>query len=48
MPAPERVAQFRTLPAYRETRNYVRRVTDKFNKTFKSSSRFRLYNKIGI
>src|SRR5882757_11205948 len=34
---PERVAQFRTLPAYRETRNYVRRVTDKFNKTFKSS-----------
>jgi hypothetical protein len=34
---PERVGQFRTVPAYRETRNYVRRVTDKFNKTIKSS-----------
>jgi len=35
---PERVGQFRTVPAYRETRDYVRRVTDKFNKTVKSSS----------
>jgi soluble lytic murein transglycosylase-like protein len=34
---PERVGQFRTVPPYRETRDYVRRVTDKFNKTFKSS-----------
>jgi len=34
---PERVGQFRTVPPYRETRNYVRRVTDKFNKTVKSS-----------
>jgi hypothetical protein len=34
---PERVGQFRTVPAYRETRDYVRRVTDKFNKTVKSS-----------
>jgi Transglycosylase SLT domain len=34
---PERVGQFRTVPAYRETREYVRRVTNKFNKTFKSS-----------
>ena len=34
---PERVVQFRTVPPYRETRDYVRRVTNKFNKTFKSS-----------
>jgi hypothetical protein len=34
---PERVGQFRTVPPYRETRDYVRRVTEKFNKTFKSS-----------
>jgi hypothetical protein len=34
---PERVGQFRTAPPYRETRNYVRRVTEKFNKTIKSS-----------
>jgi hypothetical protein len=34
---PERVGQFRTVPPYRETRDYVRRVTDKFNKTFKYS-----------
>ncbi len=34
---PERVGQFRTVPPYRETRDYVRRVTNKFNKTFKSS-----------
>jgi soluble lytic murein transglycosylase-like protein len=34
---PERVGQFRTVPPYRETRNYVRRVTEKFNKTLKSS-----------
>ncbi len=34
---PDRIGQFRTLPPYRETRDYVRRVTDKFKKTFKSS-----------
>jgi len=34
---PERVGQFRPVPPYRETRDYVRRVTNKFNKTFKSS-----------
>jgi hypothetical protein len=34
---PERVGQFRTVPPYRETRDYVRRVTEQFNKTFKSS-----------
>jgi hypothetical protein len=34
---PERVGQFRTVPPYRETRDYVRRVTNKFNKNFKSS-----------
>jgi hypothetical protein len=34
---PDRVGQFRTVPPYRETRNYVRRVTDKFKKNFKSS-----------
>jgi hypothetical protein len=34
---PDRIGQFRTLPPYRETRAYVRRVTDKFKKDFKSS-----------
>ena len=34
---PERVEQFRTTPPYRETLDYVRRVTEKFNKNFKSS-----------
>ena len=34
---PDRVEQFRTVPPYRETRDYVRRVTDKFNATLKSS-----------
>jgi hypothetical protein len=34
---PDRIGQFRTLPPYRETRDYVRRVTDKFKKSFKSS-----------
>jgi hypothetical protein len=35
---PERVGQFRTVPPYRETRNYVRLVTDKLKKNFKSSN----------
>ena len=34
---PDRIGQFRTLPPYRETREYVRRVTEKLNKNFKSS-----------
>jgi hypothetical protein len=34
---PDRVEQFRTVPPYRETRDYVRRVTNKFNETRKSS-----------
>ena len=34
---PDRVEQFQTVPPYPETRNYVRRVTDKFQKTRKSS-----------
>jgi hypothetical protein len=34
---PDRVERFRSVPPYRETRDYVRRVTDKFNKTLKSS-----------
>ena len=34
---PDRVEQFRTVPPYRETRDYVRRVTEKFNATLKSS-----------
>jgi soluble lytic murein transglycosylase-like protein len=34
---PDRVEQFRTVPPYRETRDYVRRVTEQFNKTLKSS-----------
>jgi len=35
---PDRVGQFRTVPPYRETRNYVRLVTDKLKKNFKSSN----------
>lgn len=34
---PDRVEQFRTVPPYRETRDYVRRVTEHFNKNLKSS-----------
>ena len=34
---PDRVERFRTVPPYRETRDYVRRVTEKFNATLKSS-----------
>lgn len=30
---PDRVEQFRSVPPYRETRDYVRRVTEKFRKT---------------
>lgn len=31
---PDRVEQYRTIPPYRETRDYVRRVTEKFRKTY--------------
>jgi soluble lytic murein transglycosylase-like protein len=34
---PDRVRQFRSVPPYRETLDYVRRVTEKFNTTYKSS-----------
>jgi hypothetical protein len=34
---PDRVERFRTVPPYRETRDYVRRVTEKFNESLKSS-----------
>jgi hypothetical protein len=37
---PDRVEQFRTVPPYRETRDYVRRVTDKFNNASRPSSHF--------
>jgi hypothetical protein len=33
---PDRVEQYRDVPPYRETRDYVRRVTQKFNSTFKA------------
>ena len=31
---PDRVEQYRTVPPYRETQDYVRRVTEKFRKTY--------------
>jgi len=34
---PDRVQQFRTVPPYRETRDYVRRVTEQFKKSYKSA-----------
>lgn len=34
---PDRVGQFRSVPPYRETRDYVRRVTEKFQKTYRAS-----------
>jgi hypothetical protein len=35
---PDRVAQFGSVPPFRETRNYVRRVTEKFRQVTKSSN----------
>jgi hypothetical protein len=35
---PDRVGQFQTVPPYRETRNYVRRVTEQFRNNFRSSA----------
>jgi len=35
---PDRVEQYRSVPPYRETRDYVRRVTEKFRKTYQVSA----------
>jgi hypothetical protein len=35
---PDRVEQYRSVPPYRETRDYVRRVTEKFSKTYRASN----------
>jgi soluble lytic murein transglycosylase-like protein len=35
---PDRVGQYRSVPPYRETRDYVRRVTEKFRKTYQASA----------
>ena len=34
---PDRVEQYRSVPPYRETRDYVRRVTEKFRRTYRAS-----------
>lgn len=36
---PDRVEQFRNVPPYRETRNYVRRVTEKYRNTVRESAK---------
>jgi Transglycosylase SLT domain len=35
---PDRVEQYKTVPPYRETRDYVRRVTEKFRKTYQATA----------
>ena len=35
---PDRVEQYRSVPPYRETRDYVRRVTEKFHTTYRASN----------
>jgi hypothetical protein len=35
---PDRVGQYRSVPPYRETRDYVRRVTEKIRKTYRASN----------
>jgi len=35
---PDRVEQYRSIPPYRETRDYVRRVTEKFRKSYRTSA----------
>ena len=35
---PDRVGHFKSIPPSRETRDYVRRVTEKFRKTYRASS----------
>ena len=39
---PDRVGQYRTVPPYRETREYVRRVTEKFRNSYRASSQSEL------
>jgi hypothetical protein len=34
---PDRVGQYRSIPPYRETRDYVRRVTEKYRTTYRAS-----------
>jgi soluble lytic murein transglycosylase-like protein len=36
---PNRVEQYRSVPPYRETRDYVRRVTEKYREASKTSDR---------
>jgi soluble lytic murein transglycosylase-like protein len=35
---PDRVEQYRAIPPYRETRDYVRRVTEKYRKAYRASN----------
>ena len=35
---PDRVEQYRNVPPYRETRDYVRRVTEKYRNTYRASN----------
>ncbi|HET6144029.1 MAG TPA: lytic transglycosylase domain-containing protein [Candidatus Acidoferrales bacterium] len=35
---PDRVEQYRAVPPYRETRDYIRRVTEKFHATFRAAN----------
>jgi hypothetical protein len=35
---PDRVGQYRSVPPYRETREYVRRVTEKFRNTYRAQN----------
>src|SRR6202166_3326466 len=35
---PDRVGRYHSVPPYRETREYVRRVTEKFRKTYRASN----------
>ena len=35
---PDRVERYRSVPPYRETRDYVRRVTEQFSKTYRAST----------
>lgn len=37
---PDRVEQYRSVPPYRETRDYVRRVTEKFHATYQAANQF--------
>lgn len=39
---PDRVGQYRAVPPYRETRDYVRRVTEKFRNSYRASNQSEL------